>query len=52
MAKDRVVIHLACGDCGERNYSQRVSKKKAPGKRELKKYCSKCRKHCSHKETK
>ena len=52
MAKNRTIIHLECKDCGLRNYSQRVSKKRAFGKLALNKFCSKCRKHVVHKETK
>jgi len=52
MAKARAVIHLECKDCGARNYSKRVSKKRAFGKLSLSKYCKKCVKHVSHKETK
>jgi len=52
MAKNRVIIHMECGDCGLRNYSQKVSKKRDYGKLELNKFCAKCRKHVAHKETK
>ena len=52
MAKNRVIVHLACSGCKMRNYSKRVSKKRAYPKLELSKFCSKCRAHCSHKETK
>jgi len=52
MAKNRTIIHLVCSECKSRNYSKKVSKKRDFGKLELNKYCSKCRKHQSHKETK
>jgi large subunit ribosomal protein L33 len=52
MAKDRVIIHLECENCGLRNYSQRVSKKRSFGKLAINKFCAKCLKHCVHKETK
>lgn len=52
MAKNRVIVHLECADCGMRNYSKRVAKGRQFGKLALSKYCSKCRKHVSHKETK
>ncbi len=52
MAKVRTVIHLECEVCKSRNYSKRVSKKRAFGKLLVKKYCKKCYKHNEHKETK
>ena len=52
MAKTRTVIHFECTECKERNYSKRVSKKRQFGKLNLNKFCSKCRKHQSHKEIK
>ena len=52
MAKDRVVSHLACTQCKMRNYTQIVTKKRKVGSLELNKFCSKCRGHQAHKETK
>ncbi|HML19280.1 MAG TPA: 50S ribosomal protein L33 [Candidatus Dependentiae bacterium] len=52
MAKNRVTTHLSCENCKERNYSQIVSKKRKAGSLVLKKYCSRCRTHTTHKETK
>ena len=52
MAKNRTVTHLACDECKERNYSQVVGKKRAAGALKLSKYCSRCRRHVMHKETK
>jgi len=52
MAKNRVTTHLVCENCKERNYTQVVSKKRSVGSLKLKKYCSRCRKHSAHKETK
>ena len=52
MAKNRVITHLMCEECKRRNYSQTVSKKRVAGSLKLKKYCSHCRKHFVHKETK
>jgi len=52
MAKNRVITHLECGQCKERNYSQVVSKKRTAGSLKLKKFCSRCREHKEHKETK
>ncbi|MCL4360751.1 50S ribosomal protein L33 [Candidatus Dependentiae bacterium] len=52
MAKNRVTTHLACESCKERNYSQVVGKKRTAGSLKLSKYCSRCRVHSMHKETK
>ncbi|MFH1644301.1 MAG: 50S ribosomal protein L33 [bacterium] len=52
MAKNRTIVHLECKECKLRNYSKRVSKKRAFEKLSLSKYCSGCRKHSEHKETK
>ncbi|MBY0353060.1 50S ribosomal protein L33 [Candidatus Babeliales bacterium] len=52
MAKNRIIMHLECKDCNLRNYSKKVSKKRAFGKLALNKYCSTCKKHSTHKETK
>ncbi len=42
---------LQCSDCKRRNYNTTKNKKKTTGKLEFSKYCSHCRKHTSHKET-
>lgn len=52
MAKNTVTTHLACEACRERNYTQVVTKKRTVGSLKLKKFCSRCRKHGPHKETK
>lgn len=52
MAKNRVTTHLACEACKERNYTQVLTKKRAAGSLRLNKYCSRCRQHNMHKETK
>lgn len=52
MAKNKIAIHLMCEDCRERNYTHVVSKKRVAGSLQLKKYCSRCRSHRQHKETK
>jgi len=44
-------VTLQCTDCKERNYVTTKNKKTTTGKLEFKKYCSRCRKHTSHKET-
>ncbi|NLA05323.1 MAG: 50S ribosomal protein L33 [Firmicutes bacterium] len=48
----RVTIHLECTQCRERNYSSQKNKRNNPDRLEVKKYCSRCRKHTLHKETK
>ncbi|MGA8754007.1 50S ribosomal protein L33 [Candidatus Deferrimicrobium sp.] len=48
----RDIITLACVDCKNRNYTTTKNKKTTPDKLELKKFCSSCRKHTLHKETK
>jgi large subunit ribosomal protein L33 len=50
--KKKVFTRLECEDCKERNYSQEVSGKRSIGSLKLSKYCSRCRKHTKHKETK
>lgn len=52
MAKNRTTTHLVCEECKERNYTQVVNKKRTAGALKLSKYCSRCRKHNMHKETK
>lgn len=52
MAKNRVTTHLMCEQCKERNYTQVVSKKRTVGSLKLSKFCSRCRSHNPHKETK
>jgi large subunit ribosomal protein L33 len=52
MAKNRVITHLACEECKERNYTQVVTKKRSVGSLKLSKFCPRCRKHEMHKETK
>ena len=48
----RDINTLACVDCKNRNYTTTKNKKTTPDKLELKKFCSTCRKHTAHKETK
>ncbi|HBS48376.1 TPA: 50S ribosomal protein L33 [Candidatus Dependentiae bacterium] len=52
MAKARIIVHLECESCKQRNYSLRVSKKRAYEKLNLKKFCEFCRQHKAHKEIK
>jgi len=48
----RDIILMTCQSCKRRNYSTMKNKKNTPEKLELKKYCSHCRTHTVHKETK
>ncbi|OGP33539.1 MAG: 50S ribosomal protein L33 [Deltaproteobacteria bacterium GWC2_65_14] len=48
----RDIITLACSECKNRNYTTTRNKKTMTEKLELKKFCSTCRKHTAHKETK
>ena len=46
------MIRLKCAVCKSTNYHTRKNKKLVERKIELSKFCSKCRKHTMHKETK
>ncbi len=48
----RASITLECTECKNRNYNSDKNKKQNPDRMELKKYCSNCKKHTVHKETK
>ena len=48
----RVPITLACTECKRRNYMTTKNKKTTPDRIELKKYCSFCKTHTTHKESK
>ncbi|MFQ3536550.1 MAG: 50S ribosomal protein L33 [Aggregatilineales bacterium] len=48
----RQVIHLACTDCKERNYTTYKNRRNDPNRIELRKFCKACRKHTLHRETK
>ncbi|CAJ1004509.1 MULTISPECIES: 50S ribosomal protein L33 [Bacillales] len=48
----RVNITLACTECGERNYISTKNKRTTTERVELKKYCSRDKKHTLHRETK
>lgn len=45
-------ITLKCTVCGEQNYRTPKNKQNDPERLELNKFCSKCRKHTTHKESK
>jgi large subunit ribosomal protein L33 len=48
----RDIITLQCMECKERNYSVTKNKKKHTERLETKKFCSRCRQHRVHRETK
>nr|AOV84727.1 ribosomal protein L33 [Actinostachys pennula] len=58
----RITIALECTECTPEGnghkfstihgYTMRKSRKNTPTRLELKKYCSRCRKHVNHKEIK
>ncbi len=52
MAKkeDRIIIHLACTECRERNYTTNKNRRNDPDRLELSKYCPRCRTHHPHRE--
>ncbi|MBN1549101.1 50S ribosomal protein L33 [Candidatus Babeliales bacterium] len=52
MAKNRVISHLVCSECKERNYSQVVAKSRSVGSLQVRKHCRRCKKHQMHKESK
>ena len=47
----RQIITLQCGDCRERNYSTVKNRRNDTQRLELRKYCSRCRGHKAHRET-
>jgi large subunit ribosomal protein L33 len=47
----RDLITLACGECKRRNYTTKKNKRLHPDRVEYKKFCSYCRAHTPHKET-
>lgn len=48
---DRIIIHLACTECRERNYTTQKNRRHDPDRIELSKYCRRCRVHRAHRET-
>ena len=48
----RPVVTLACSECKERNYTTEKNRRNDPARIELKKFCSHCRTHTLHRETK
>ena len=47
----REQITLACNECKRRNYITKKNKRLHPDRTEQRKFCSSCRKHTAHKET-
>jgi len=52
MAVKKAYAKISCTVCKTVNYFTKKTKKTAEQKLELKKFCSKCRKHTPHKESK
>lgn len=48
----RPVVTLVCTECKERNYITEKNRRNDPNRMELKKYCSRCRSHTLHRESK
>ena len=48
----RPTISLACSECKERNYTTEKNRRNDPNRLEMSKYCSHCKKHTLHRETK
>jgi len=46
------IITLQCGECRERNYTTTKNKRNDPDRIELRKFCRRCRRHTTHRETK
>jgi len=47
----RVIITLACTECRERNYVTEKNRRNDPDRLEFDKFCPRCRKHTTHRET-
>ncbi|MCX6721667.1 MAG: 50S ribosomal protein L33 [Candidatus Staskawiczbacteria bacterium] len=52
MAAKKPFLKVACSVCKTTNYFTKKSKATAEKKLELSKFCSTCRKHTKHKESK
>jgi large subunit ribosomal protein L33 len=52
MATKKSMAKLACSVCKTTNYFTKKTKLTAEKKLELKKFCSSCKKHTAHKESK
>lgn len=47
----RVIITLACTECGDRNYTTTKNKRTQPSRLELRKYSPRLKKYTIHRET-
>lgn len=47
----RPKITLACADCKERNYITKKNRRNTPDRLELMKFCPRCQKSTTHRET-
>jgi large subunit ribosomal protein L33 len=47
----RPKITMACVECKERNYITKKNRRNNPDRLELAKFCPRCSKHTSHRET-
>jgi large subunit ribosomal protein L33 len=47
----REIVTLACESCKNRNYTTTKNKRLHPDRLAHKKFCPRCRKHTTHKET-
>ncbi len=52
MAAKKPFLKFQCATCKTANYFIKKTKETADKKLELKKFCSKCKKHTMHKESK
>lgn len=50
--ENRANVTLKCPKCGRLNYRVSKNKKNDPERMDISKYCSNCREHTVHKETK
>ncbi|WP_391571805.1 50S ribosomal protein L33 [Cohnella sp.] len=48
----RVIVTLACTECGDRNYTVSKNKRTHPSRLELRKYSPRLKKHTLHRELK
>jgi large subunit ribosomal protein L33 len=48
----RDIVTLSCTECKRKNYTTTKNKKKTTDKLQFKKYCSFCRIHTVHRESK
>lgn len=47
----RPKITMACTECKERNYITKKNRRNDPDRLDLQKFCPRCRKHTTHRET-